>query len=127
MRQPLLGQRYGGGYDSRSHRRPEMFPAPGMRGKYGADIAIKGAALSGAFLSCDRPNFPGSAAPALSPPLLVILARGGGRSKGGALAPPFHVSPRDTGEADWFFHFWTKEVFHAVNYNRYKAQGDIYR
>ena len=41
-----------------------MFPAPGMRGKYGADIAIKGAALSGAFLSCDRPNFPGSAAPA---------------------------------------------------------------
>ena len=49
-------QRYGGGYDSRSHRRHEMFPAPGMRGKYGADIAIKGAALSGAFLSCDRPN-----------------------------------------------------------------------
>ena len=61
------------------------------------------------------------------PPLLVILARGGGTGKGGALAPPFHVSPRDTGEADWFFHFWTKEVFHAVNYNRYKAQGDIYR
>lgn len=91
MRRPLRGQRYGGGYDSRSHRRPEMFPAPGMRGKYGADIAIKGAAPSGAFLSCDRPNFPGSAAPAygiaVPPPLLVILARGGGRSRGGALAP----------------------------------------
>lgn len=61
------------------------------------------------------------------PPLLASVARGGGRSKGGALAPPFHVSPRDTGEADWFFHFWTKEVFHAVNYIRYKAQGDICR
>ena len=104
-----------------------MFPAPGMRGKYGVLTNKPEGRPSGAFLSCDRPNFPGSAAPALSPPLLVILARGGGRSKGGALAPPFHVSPRDTGEADWFFHFWTKEVFHAVNYNRYKAQGDIYR
>ena len=104
MRQPC-GAAVQRSYDSRSHRRPEMFPAPGMRGKYGADIAIKGAAPSGASLSCDRPNFPGSAAPALSPPLLVILDRGGGRSKGGALAPPFHVSPRDKGRLFDFLYY----------------------
>ena len=63
MRQPPPGgQRYGGGYDSRSHRRSGMFPAPGMRGKYGVLTNKPGGRPSGAFLSCDRPNFPGSAA-----------------------------------------------------------------
>lgn len=34
----------------------------------------------------------------IPPLLLAILARGGGRSRGGELSPPFDVSPRDNGD-----------------------------
>ena len=87
MRQPSLGQRYGGGYDSQSHRRPVNTPRAGDAWQIRRVHSIYWAALSGAFLSCNSANHPGSATRPFKnqdhPVLLVIVSRGGARSKGG--------------------------------------------
>lgn len=77
-------------YDSRGHRRPGMFPAPGMRGKYGAFRYNEGAAQPGPFCLATaqispvwRPLSFTNRNGIVPPLLLAIQARGGGRSKGG--------------------------------------------
>lgn len=93
MRQPLPRAAVRRSYDSRSHRRPEIFPAPGMRGKYGAEHnallrgrpargfsvlqQLKLSRLGGPILLGIRNGIPSPLRP------LVIVARGGARSKGG--------------------------------------------
>ena len=44
------------------------------------------------------------------PPLLAILARGGGRSKGGEHSPLFDVSPQDSGKLYATVHRFVKEA-----------------
>ena len=44
-------------YDSRSHRRPGILPALGVRGKYSVQ-QNQGGRPPGSCLSCDSPNFP---------------------------------------------------------------------
>ena len=108
-----------------------MFPAPGMRGKYGADIAIKGAALVRGLSVLRQAKLPRIGGPAygIAVPLRFWSSwpEVGEGERAALSRRPFTFPHGDTGEADWFFHFWTKEVFHAVNYNRYKTQGDICR
>ena len=90
MRQPSTGGGTGGSYDSRGHRRPGMFPAPGMRGKYGVFRYNEGAAQPGPLCLATaqispvwRPLSFTDWNGIVPPLLLAIQARGGGRSKGG--------------------------------------------
>ncbi len=110
MRQPSTGSG-AVGLCSRSHRRSGILPVPGMRGKYGTQQSYREPS-NRVFLSYDSPNHSGAAAPSFCglkrkttvPLLLVIVARGGARSKDGAFVPSFHVSPRTTGNHQIYSH-----------------------
>ena len=110
MRQPFTGSG-AVGLCSRSHRRSGILPVPGMRGKYGTQRSYREPS-NRAFLSYRQPKpfrrggslFCGLKWKTTVPLLLVIVARGGARSKDGAFVPPFHVSPRTTGNHQIYSH-----------------------
>lgn len=110
MRQPFTGSG-AVGLCSRSHRRSGILPVPGMRGKYGTQRSYREPS-NRAFLSYGQPKpfrrggslFCGLKWKTTVPLLLVIVARGGARSKDGTFVPPFHVSPRTTGNHQIYSH-----------------------
>ena len=109
MRQPSTGSG-AVGLCSRSHRRSGILPVPGMRGNT-AHNNHTGSRQTGSFclmtaqtISARRPLFCGLKRKTTVPLLLVIVARGGARSKDGAFVPSFHVSPRTTGNHQIYSH-----------------------
>ena len=91
-------------YDSRSHRRPEIFPTLGVRGEYSVQ-QNQGAARLGLACLATAQTFPGAAAPSVDRNgipcwLLDTVSRCGARLKGstfpGAAFLRFPTSQRET-------------------------------
>ena len=113
-------------YDSRSHRRPGILPALGVRGKYSVQ-QNQGDRPPGACLSCGSPNFPRRGGPVRGSKWKTLLASGHRVQTWSKVERqhfrvlPFCVSPQDSGNERQSTSFWR-----GGRYGRYRHKRGVH-